>query len=230
LRALRIAVLVLLAAALGAGAIWATQHLDELDPERIAASLRAYGALAPLAFTAVRVIAAVLLLPNNVVAIAAGTVFGPFWGTVWNVVAATLGAVIAFSIARFVAPGWATKAVKGHDKLAALMRTVEAEGWRSVAFVRLMPLLPYNLLNYALGLTTIRLSQYTAATFVFMIPIDVAYSYIGYAGYQAMTGHGGALRSVLIAVGLIAALLFVPMLARAYQRQRGRGNDAAGLH
>lgn len=221
MRALRIAVLVLLVAALAAGALWAVQNLDKLDPERIAQSLRSYGALAPLAFIVVRVVAAVLLFPNNVVAIAAGTVFGPFWGTVYNLASATLGAVIAFSIARFVAPGWAANAVKGHAKLAALVQSVEAEGWRAVAFVRLMPLLPYNLLNYALGLTKIRLSHYTAATFVFMIPIDVAYSYFGYAGYQAMTGHGGALRSVLIAVGVFGALLFIPMLVRSYRRQRG---------
>lgn len=229
MRALRIAVLVLLTAALVAGAIWAAQNFDKLDPERIADSLRSYGALAPAAFIAVRVVAAVLLFPNNVVAIAAGAVFGPFWGTVYNLISATLGAVIAFSIARFVAPGWVENAVKGHDKLKALVHSVEAEGWRAVAFVRLMPLLPYNLLNYALGLTKIRLSHYTVATFVFMIPIDVAYSYFGYAGYQAMTGGRGALRSVLIGVGVFGALLFIPVLVRGYRRQRAlEDSDGAG--
>jgi uncharacterized membrane protein YdjX (TVP38/TMEM64 family) len=89
-----------------------------------------------------------------------------------------------------------------------------------VAFVRLMPVLPYNLLNYALGLTSIRLSHFTLATFVFMIPIDVAYSYLGYAGYQALTGEAGATQSILIAVAVFAVLLFVPPFVRRHQRRR----------
>jgi hypothetical protein len=59
-----------------------------------------------------------------------------------------------------------------------------------------------------------------------MIPIDVAYSYMGYAGYQALTGETGAMQSALIGVGLFAALLFVPLLARRYRRQRDSLLDA----
>lgn len=227
MRSLRILVALLLLAALAGGAFWAVDNLDKLEPERLAESLRSYGPLAPLVFIAVRVVAAVLLFPNNVIAIAAGTAFGPVWGTIYNLISATIGAVIAFGIARFVAPGWAERAVAGRVKLAALVQSVEEEGWRFVAFVRLMPLLPYNLLNYALGLTRIKLSHYTAATFVFMIPIDVAYSYLGYAGYQALTGHRGAVQSAIIGVGVFAALLFVPLIVRRYKRQRAAAESSS---
>jgi uncharacterized membrane protein YdjX (TVP38/TMEM64 family) len=216
----------LVVAALVGTAIWAGYNFDKLEPKRIAESLSQYGALAPAVFALARIVGAVVLLPAAVLAIAAGMLFGPVWGTVYNVLSATLGAVITFAIARFLAPNWAERAVDGHVRLAAMMRAIDAEGWRFVAFVRLMPFLPYTVLNYALGLTSIRLSHYTLATLVFMIPIDVAYSYLGYAGYQALTGEAGATQSALIGVGLIAALLFVPLLARRYRRQRDSLLDA----
>ena len=216
----RLAVLLIVTTALAGTAIWAAFNLDALEPKRIADVLGAYGALAPAAFAVARIVGAVLLLPGAVLAIAAGMLFGAVWGTVYNVLSATVGAVIAFAIARFVAPNWAARAVEGRVGLAAMVQSIEAEGWRFVAFVRLMPVLPYNLLNYALGLTSIRLSHFTLATLVFMIPIDVAYSYLGYAGYQALSGEAGAMRSALIGVGVFATLLFVPAFVRRHRRRR----------
>lgn len=220
MRVLRLLVALLLAVTLAATTIWAGANLEALEPKRIAASLGAFGALTPLAFAVARVVGAVVLLPGAVLAIAAGMLFGPVWGTVYNVLAATVGAVIAFAIARFLAPNWAAHAVEGHLRLTAMVQSVEAEGWRFVAFVRLMPLLPYNLLNYALGLTNIRLSHYTLATLLGMIPIDLAYSYAGYAGYQALTGTSGAMQSALIALAVFALLLFVPSLLRRQRLRR----------
>jgi uncharacterized membrane protein YdjX (TVP38/TMEM64 family) len=217
---IRLALLLMVTAACLGTAIWAGFNLEALEPKRIAEMLGAYGALSPAAFAVVRVIGAVVLLPGAVLAIAAGMLFGPIWGAVYNVLAATLGAVLAFGIARFLAPNWAARAVKGRVGLAAMMQSIDAEGWRFVAFVRLVPVLPYNVLNYALGLTSIRLSDFTLATLVFMIPIDVAYSYLGYAGYQALSGGAGAMRSAAIGVTLFATLMFVPTFMRRYRRRR----------
>jgi uncharacterized membrane protein YdjX (TVP38/TMEM64 family) len=218
---IRLAVLLIVTATLIGTAIWAGLNLDSFEPKHVAETLRTYGAFAPAAFAVARVVAAVVLLPGAVLAIAAGMLFGPVWGAVYNVLAATVGAVLAFAIARFLAPNWAARAVEGRVGLAAMMQSIEAEGWRFVAFVRLMPVLPYNLLNYALGVTSIRLSQFTLATLVFMIPIDVAYSYLGYAGYQALSGEAGAMHSALIGVAVFATLLFLPAFVRRYRRRRG---------
>jgi uncharacterized membrane protein YdjX (TVP38/TMEM64 family) len=166
-------------------------------------------------------------LPGAVIAIAGGTLFGPVWGTIYNVLAATVGAVIAFAVARFLAPNWAARAVEGRVRFAGMVQAIEAEGWRFVVFVRLMPVLPYNLLNYALGLTSIRLSHFTLATLFGMIPIDIAYSYLGYAGYQALAGESGAMRSALIAVAVFVTLLFVPTFVRR-QRLRRQAQVEAG--
>jgi rhodanese-related sulfurtransferase len=91
---------------------------------------------------------------------------------------------------------------------------VEAEGWRFVAFVRLVPLFPFNLTNYALGLTRIGLTHYVAATLVCMVPGTLAYTWLGYAGREALAGHDTAIRYGLMALALLAAIAFLPRLVR----------------
>ena len=96
---------------------------------------------------------------------------------------------------------------------------VEAEGWRFVAFTRLVPLFPFNLLNYALGLTRIPFLHYLIATLVFMLPGALAYTYLGFAGREAVAGGEGLIQKGLIALALLAAVAFLPRLvARLRQR------------
>ena len=91
-----------------------------------------------------------------------------------------------------------------------MVEGVEAEGWRFVAFVRLVPLFPFNLLNYTLGLTRIRLFHYVVTSFVCMLPGAIAYTYLGYAGRNAVTGGEGTIRNILLASGFIAVVAFLP--------------------
>jgi uncharacterized membrane protein YdjX (TVP38/TMEM64 family) len=97
---------------------------------------------------------------------------------------------------------------------------VEREGWRFVALTRLVPLFPFNLLNYALGLTRIPALQYVLASFVCMAPATFAYTWIGHAGAKAIAGGEGAVQAILIALGVFAAVAFLPRLVK-----RVRGND-----
>jgi hypothetical protein len=108
-----------------------------------------------------------------------------------------------------------------------LIRGVEEEGWRFVAFVRLVPLFPFNLVNYAFGLTRIGLSEYVLASFVFMAPGAVAYTYLGYAGLEAASGRAGAIHKALVALALLAAVAFLPRLVRRFRGPRF--TDAASL-
>ncbi len=226
MRSLRFIVALIVVTALLGTSVWAAFNLSAFDPERIADVLRRYGSLTPTAFFVARVLGAVVLVPGSVLAIAAGILFGPVWGVVYNVLAATVGGVLAFAIARFVAPDWIARVVDGRVGLAAMMQEIDAEGWRFVAFVRLVPVFPYNLLNYALGLTSIRLLPYTLATLVCMIPVDFAYSYLGYAGRKALTGESGAVRTALLAMAGFAALTFVPTFLRRFRRRREALLDA----
>jgi uncharacterized membrane protein YdjX (TVP38/TMEM64 family) len=175
------------------------------------------GAAAPLLFIGLYALATVLFLPGAVLTLAGGALFGPLWGTLYNLTGATLGAALAFLVARYLAHDWVQARVKG--LLGRLMQGVEAEGWRFVAFTRLVPLFPFNLLNYGLGLTRIGFLPYLLATLAFMLPGALAYSYLGFAGREAVAGSEGLIRNALIALALLAAVAFLPRLvARLRQR------------
>ena len=104
--------------------------------------------------------------------------------------------------------------VEGWWTSQRLVAGVEAEGWRFVAFVRLVPLFPFNLLNYALGLTQIPLTQYILASLVCMAPGTLAYAWLGYAGREALADNRSAINYALIALALLAAVALLPRLVR----------------
>ena len=209
---------ILLAPAMASAAIWLALNRDSLDPALVERSIRDLGLWAPFAHIAAFAIGTVLFLPGAIFGLAGGMLFGPLWGTVFNLTGATLGATASFLTARYLAKDWVRR--KAGGRLEQLIAGVEAEGWRFVAFTRLVPLFPFNLLNYALGLTLIPLPQYVLATFICMIPGTLAYSWLGHAGREALAGNETAIRYGLIALALFAVIAFVPRLIR---RLRGGG-------
>ncbi len=209
---------VALAAIIISAILWVLFNLERIDVEALVMWVAGFGLLAPLIFFITRTVGAVVLVPGSLMAMAAGVLFGPVWGAVHNLFASTAGAVLAFSIARYVAPNWIARHVGGRDRLTRLVDGVESEGWRFVAFIRLVPLFPYNIVNYALGLTRIKISHFTLASLICMIPGDIAYVYIGYAGREAIAGNEAAWQAGLIALGLLACLVFVPRYIRRYWR------------
>ncbi len=220
----RVALSVVLAAIIG----WTLLNMERLDVDAMVMWIAGSGVLAPMVFFASRTLGAVIFIPGSIMAMAAGVLFGLFWGAVYNLFASTAGAVLAFSVARYIAPGWVAKHVAGRDRLQRLVDGVEAEGWRFVAFVRLVPLFPYNVLNYALGLTRIKLSHYTLASLVCMIPGDIAYVYIGYAGREAAARNEAAWQMGLIALGLLATLAFIPRLVQQFRRGANKTAPVGG--
>lgn len=207
-------------AALIAIAAFASLYRDELNVAALAAKLDGLGAWAPVAFIALFALATAGFLPGMVFALAGGAMFGPVLGTLCNLAGATIGAVLAFLAARYVASDWVRE--RAGRKLDGILRGVENEGWRFVAFVRLVPLFPFNVLNYALSLTRIPLASYTAATAVCMIPGTLAFTYLGHAGRQAVAGSETAIRNGLIALALLAAVMFLPRLVKALRGAKFR--------
>ena len=201
---------ILLFLALAAGIVLAVVYRDRFDAAALEAWIQGAGAWGPLLFVAVYAAGSVLFLPGSVLTLAGGALFGPLLGTLYNLTGATLGATLAFLVARHLASDWVADKTGG--RLKQLINGVEGEGWRFVAFVRLVPLFPFNLLNYALGLTRIRLSHYVLATWVFMLPGAVAYTYLGYAGREAVAGGEGLIQKILLAVALLALVAFLPRL------------------
>jgi uncharacterized membrane protein YdjX (TVP38/TMEM64 family)/rhodanese-related sulfurtransferase len=191
-------------------------YRDRFDVQLLEQWINQAGIWAPVIFILIYIAATVLFLPGTVLTFAGGIIFGPVLGVIYNLSGATIGAAIAFLIARYLASDWISQRTGG--KLKQLIDGVEAEGWRFVAFVRLVPLFPFNLLNYALGLTKIRFIEYFIATFIFMLPGAVAYTYIGYAGREAFSGDKGFINNILIALALLAVVLFLPRFISSVRR------------
>lgn len=209
---LRIGVLLVLAAAI----ILAVMYRERFDAEALEAWVQGAGAAGPLLFMLIYAVGTVLFLPGSVLTLAGGALFGPVFGTFYNLTGATLGAALAFLVARYLASDWVAEKTGG--RLKQLINGVEGEGWRFVAFTRLVPLFPFNLLNYALGLTRIRFSHYLLATYVCMLPGALAYTYLGYAGREAAAGGEGLIQKILLAVALLAVVAFLPRLIGKLRR------------
>jgi uncharacterized membrane protein YdjX (TVP38/TMEM64 family)/rhodanese-related sulfurtransferase len=202
-------------------------HRDQFDAARIRAVVDAAGVWAPVAFMALFALATVLFVPGVIFGLVGGALFGPVWGALWSLLGATAGATLAFVLARTVAGDWVRARAGGALKRA--VEGVEAEGWRFVALVRLVPLVPFNLLNYVLGLTRIGLFRYVAASLVCMIPGTVAYTWLGHAGGAALGGESDAVRYGLLALGALAIVAFVPRLVRRFRAPNLRWINAAEL-
>lgn len=203
---LRIALLAALAAAIAV----AVAYRDLLDAAALESAVRGAGMAAPLLFMVIYVLATVLFVPGSVLTLAGGALFGPVWGAFYNLTGATIGATIAFLISRYLASDWVARKIGGRTK--QLVDGVEAEGWRFVAFVRLVPLFPFNLLNYALGVTRIRTWNYVITSYVTMLPGAIAYTYLGYAGREAIGGGEGLIQKGMLGLALLAAVAFLPKL------------------
>jgi uncharacterized membrane protein YdjX (TVP38/TMEM64 family) len=207
-------VLTLLVAAV---AVWLAFNRDRLDPALIESAMHGLGLWAPLGHIVLFALATILFVPGAIFGLLGGVFFGPFWGTALNLAGATLGAAAAFLVARYVAADWVRRKASG--RLDRLITGVEAEGWRFVAFVRLVPLFPFNLTNYALGLTRISLKHYVLASLACMVPGTLAYTWLGHAGREAAAGNMAAIRYGLIALALLAAIAILP---RPLRRLRGQ--------
>ncbi len=203
---IKILVLVMLVAGIAAAVV----YRDRFDAQALEVWVQGAGAAGPLLFMVVYAIGSVLFLPGSVLTLAGGALFGPVLGTFYNLTGATVGAALAFLVARYLAGDWVARKTGG--RLKQLIQGVENEGWRFVAFVRLVPLFPFNLLNYALGLTRIPFWHYFLATWVCMLPGAIAYTYLGYAGREAVAGGEGLIQKILLALALLAAVAFLPRL------------------
>ena len=171
-------------------------------------------------FVAVYIAATVLFVPGSILTLGAGFVFGVLQGTVYVSIGSTLGATAAFLVGRYFARDWVAQKVAGSDRFKAIDDAVGREGWKIVGLTRLSPIFPFNLLNYAYGLTKVDLKGYFFASWVGMLPGTVMYVYIGsLAGSIATLGSQdrSTLEWILYGVGLVATVvvtIFVTRLAR----------------
>ena len=180
-----------------------------------------------LVFGVIYAIATVVLFPGSILTLAAGLAFG-LWGFPLVVVSATVGASLAFLVARYLARDLVANRFGGNEKFRAIDQAVAEDGWKIVGLLRLSPLIPFNLQNYIYGLTDIRFGHYVAATFFGIMPGSLMYVYFGAAGKAALAGGDGGdpvLKWSLFGAGLIATIIVTVIISRKAKAKL----DAIGL-
>ena len=176
------------------------------------------GPSGPIFFIGIYVVATVLFIPGSVLTLGAGAVFGVLWGSIYVSLAATLGATCAFLVGRYLARDAIARRIAGNERFAAIDRAVASEGWKIVGLTRLSPVFPFTLLNYAFGITRVKLGHYILASWIGMMPGTVMYVYLG---SLAKAASGERTRTtgewLLYAIGLLATVavtVFVTRIAK----------------
>jgi uncharacterized membrane protein YdjX (TVP38/TMEM64 family) len=189
------------------------------------------GVWGPLVYVAGYVVAVVAFVPASLLTLAGGAIFGVAAGTAYAFVAATIGSSLAFLVSRHLARGWVERRVAGDARFAAIDRAVGREGRKIVFLLRLSPAFPFNLLNYALGLTRVRFADYLLAA-LGMLPGTLLYVYSGkvVGDVAALAGGApierGAGGTALLVVGLIATVVVTTLVTRIARRALAEATGA----
>jgi uncharacterized membrane protein YdjX (TVP38/TMEM64 family) len=213
---------VLLALAAVAALVVAGRRAGALIPA-FSAWVDGLGVWGPVAFVAGYVIATVAFVPGSLLTLAAGAIFGVGKGTALVLLAATLGASAAFLVSRYLARGFVERRLAGNERFAAIDRAIGSQGRKIVFLLRLSPVFPFNLLNYALGLTRVRFADYVVAS-IGMLPGTLLYVYYGkVAGDVARLAGGAPMRRGpayygVLALGLVATSVVTTLVTRTARR------------
>lgn len=194
-----------------------------LQQDRLRALIEGYGALAPALYVLIYALAPVLFLPGLPITVAGGILFGPVWGVVYAITGATIGASLAFLVARYGARDWVAAKLTG-PKWQKLDSEVARHGWKVVAFTRLIPAFPFNLLNYAFGLTSIPFGQYAVTSFICMLPACIAF--IVFSSSLLDLVRGKVSPTALLGIGLIVLVSLLPLIYRRFKNRAGAEPDA----
>ncbi len=194
-----------------------TEHIRLENVPKIKTWVESFGVIAPLVYLGLYLTSTIFFLPGSPVTVLAGFVFGPLWGVIYASISSIISVAFAFLIARYVARDLVEGWVKDNSQFRKIDEQVEEQGWRILMFTRLVPIFPFNLQNYAYGLTSIRFTTFVFISAIFMLPGTVALVLLGGA---FVSGEGNVLKTMLylgIAGVFMLVLSLVPNLLRKYQ-------------
>ena len=181
------------------------------------------GILGPGVFISGYIIATVALVPGSLLTLAAGAIFGVVKGTIYVSLGATLGASVAFLISRYLGRSFVERQLAKNPRFAEIDRAVKREGRKIVLLLRLSPVFPFNLLNYSLGLTNVRFTDYVIAS-VGMLPGTMLYVYYGRIAGDVLSLASGSVTGrstdcyIMLIVGLAATIFAVTVVTRTARR------------
>jgi uncharacterized membrane protein YdjX (TVP38/TMEM64 family) len=192
-----------------------------LEQQTLTTLIQSYGSVAPLLYVCVYALAPAFFVPGLPFTILGGILFGPLWGVVYAIVGSTAGACVAFLVSRYLARDWVEQQLS-NPRWRRLDEGVEKHGWKVVAFTRLIPLFPFNMLNYAFGLTKIGFRPYAMATFLCMLPACIAFIVFSSSLLDLLRGKVSF--AFIIGSLLIILVSLFPILYRRHRRRKG-GDD-----
>jgi uncharacterized membrane protein YdjX (TVP38/TMEM64 family) len=175
-------------------------------------------------FIAVYAAATILLAPGLILTIGAGFAFGLWKGFLAVSAGATLGAALAFLVARFVARDKMEAMAKGNDKFRKIDNAIGKQGAKLIFLLRLSPVIPFNLSNYLYGLTSVKFWPYVLASWIGMMPGTLLYVYLGTIGRVGLEASKGGERQhspleyLFLGVGLIATIVVTVIVTRIAKR------------
>ncbi|MFQ5914954.1 MAG: TVP38/TMEM64 family protein [Nitrospinota bacterium] len=190
---------------------------------RFVAWVDGIGFWGPILLAAAYTPASVFYVPGWILTVGSGFVFGVLLGTATVSVGSVIGASAAFLLGRTLARDWVEKRVISNSRFRAIDRAVEKNGFKIVLLTRLSPIFPFNLLNYAFGITNVRFRDYLLASWIGMLPGTVMYVYLGSAA-KSLTDlaagnlSGGTEQRALFGVGLAATVILTILITRMARR------------
>lgn len=188
-----------------------------VKPDAIRAAIQSVGPLAPLLYLLIYSIAPVFFVPGWIITIGGGLAFGAVWGTVLTVIGATIGATLAFFVARYMGRDFVARVLKEKFKtLNTIDEQAASHGFQVIFFLRLIPLVPFNALDYVAGISKIGRRDYILGTFLGIIPGTFAYVYLGSALTNIYSWQ------FALAIGMLVLLAVIPLL---YKRWKGEGSS-----
>lgn len=190
-------------------AVWVVERVHNL------------GGVGVAIYVVVYILAAIFMFPGSLLTLGAGFLYGPMWGTLLVSPTSVVAATVAFLLGRTVAREWIKRRIAENPRFSAVDEAVGENGFKVVFLLRLSPIFPFTLLNYALGLTRVRLRDFVVASLFGMLPGTFLYVYVGssVANLAALasgkaTSAGGPWQHVLFWGGLAATALVVVLVTR----------------
>jgi len=184
------------------------------------------GPWGPVALLAIYVVATLVMIPGTLLTLGAGAIFGLWTGTLTVVIGSNFGALAAFPLGRSLFCGWARSIVKKNNHLSVLDRAIAQNGFRIVFLTRLSPIFPFNLLNYAFGVTRVSTKDYVVASVLGMLPGTFLYVYLGTSAGNLLalrnSSESDSLSMMQFAIGLLITLVLTVYLHRLAQNQLER--------
>ncbi|MBE7385385.1 MAG: TVP38/TMEM64 family protein [Leptolyngbya sp. SIO1E4] len=194
-------------------------HIDLLlNPQALFEALCSLGPWTVPVFLTAHVLATMVGVPGTLLVIVGGAKFGLWWGSLWSLIGATVGAIAAFWVARYLLKNWFRNRFSKHRAFRQIDKVMDTHSFNCVLAVRFAPLSPFNLVNFLFGLTSVSVGAYAIGTLIGIAPGTVAYTWIGLAGLEAIQGEG--LWPLTMALGFLALLSLVPL----YLRKRSVGS------